>query len=335
MKLRVPFVYYAEITPKKARNSRKAMFGEYVDAEIREVADFDAPVALRWAADKYGQKGLGGFNERRWFDGRLWEPSIYYYSGRPNEHIDAAGLEEATRRGYRHSALIHNYDHQVSQLIDGKVAALDPAECREVLSSERDRELRKTMDLIEGVLIVDGKVWKESAEPVYRVSDSGGFQRYIRLEVIEPPTELRQQEGVFRIDRFDDLVAYAREKFGEEFDDENRVDVLIPEAVGYDDEYPSLLAGLKETVDRQQSEIGSRETVEIVAWAGMRDAVRDMEAAPDPETIEAAIQAAEAWLETTVASKYWREAAVTAIGRWNVRPILMSAEEEDVSSFRP
>lgn len=335
MKLRIPFIYYADVVPKGARKSRRTQFGEYVDAEIREVADFDAPVALRWEADKYGREGVDGFNERRWFDGKLWEPSLYYYSGRPNEHIDARAMADATAKGYRHSPLIHNYDHQFDKLFHGQAGPLVPAEHREIISSDRDLELGKTLAAVEGTLIVDGKVWVESVEPVYRVSDSGGFQRYIRFEIIKPPSEERQQEGVFRLDRFEDLVAYAMEKFGEEIDEDRRVQVLIPEAVTYDDEYPSLLAGLRQTVEYQRSDIGKRPTPEIIAWAEMRDAVSDMEASPDGETIEAAIRATEAWMATAEVDGYWKEAALTAIGRWNVRPIQMGEDEEAASSFRP
>jgi len=335
MKLRIPFIYYADVVPKGARKARNMQFGEYVEAEVREVADFDAPVALRWEADRYGRGGIDGFHERRWFEGKLWEPSIYYYSGRPNVHINARSMADATAKGYRHSPLIHSYEHHFDRLFNGLVGPLVPSEHREVLSSEREEQLFRTLTAADGTLIVDGKVWVESYEPVYRISDSGGFQRYIRLEVIKPPTEERQQEGVFRLDRFEDLVAYAMDKFGEEIDEDRRVQVLVPEAVSYDDEYPSLLAGLRSAVESQRSDIGSRPTPEIMAWAEMRDAVAAMGASPDGRAIEAAIRATEAWMAATEVNDYWKERPLTAIGRWNVRPIQMGEDEEDVPSFRP
>lgn len=333
MKLRVPFVYEATVLPKKARNPRAVWFGEFADVDIKEVSDFDAPVALRWAAGAFNRDGIDGVNERRWFDGSFWEPAIYYYSGRPNEHIDAANMAEATQKGHSHSLLIRSVDWRVRDFLNGTAeGALHSEDYRLVHSSFRDEELEKTLAIAGDTLIVDGKVWQRSFEPVYRVSDSGTFQRYVRLNVEKPPEDLRAQEGVFRLDRFDDLVAYALEKFGEEIDEKERVQVLVPEALAYDDEYPALLGGLKRVVQSQRDKIGDRETAEIMAWAVMRDAVREMEASPDDRTINAAIERAQEWIEVTAADEFWTEPAVSAIKRWSVRPIQL--DDDAPGAFR-
>lgn len=334
MKIRAPFVYEAMVIPRKARNERHKFFGEWTEVEIREVSDIEAPVALSWKDSEFQPSGIDGVCERRWFNGSLWEPEAFKYSGKPNEHVTLEQLKEWTEKAWTYSPLIKGPDWRVREVVEGKTVPLDPDDYRRVLSSGREDALRKVQEAADSIISIDGKVWWRTFEPVYRIKVSGGFRETFWVEVTRPPAAGESHEGIFRIDRFDDLAAYALERWGYVVPEQDRVAVLLPECVRYDDETPALISALRSAVQCEEREIAEKDRATVIAWVDMRDATRRLDADPDPRAITEAVEAAETWLQVAGSYDFRKDRLRKAIDRWNARPIPLDDQQEPSFGMR-
>jgi len=335
MKFRVPVVYTARVIPKKARTEREVLYGEWTEVEVREVSDIEAPVALAWQDTRFQPSGVDGVCERRWFADAFWEPYVFHYSGKPNEHVTVETLQHWTEQGWSYSPLIRDHDWKVRELVEGRARPLDEAELRVVASSEREAAFEKLLSAADSLIAVDGMLWQRTHEPVYKATRSGGFSgTYYRIEIGAPPRPEERQEGVFRADRFDDVAAWMLDKWGHELDEDDefsRITVLLPECLRYDDEMPSLVSALRSAVEADAGHIGEKDRDTIIAWVDMRDAVRLLEEDRSPATVDAAVAAAEAWLEVASSYDFYKDSLRAALDRWHSRPIAFDDGAEKVS----
>lgn len=333
MKIRVPVVYEATVTPKKARNPREERFGEWIEVQIREISDMEAPVALRWQDEKYQSAGVDGVCERRWHEGQLWKPAVHGYSGKPNEHLTLDRLAEWTAAGYSYgNPLVSGVDWRMKDFaVKGVDEPLRPEDFRHVMTSGREKAVADAIERGETTISVDGKIWTRTHEPVYRVVRGGGFHSdYVKVDIVSPPEDGANGEGHFRADRFDDLAAYVQDRMGLEADEDRRIHVLIPECLRFEDELPALLSSLQAAVKGQEDRVGQQGRASIIAWVDFREAVAAMAQAADDETIGAAVTAAEVWLTVTDAYDFQKKSLSDALERWNARPIAV----DDGHDFR-
>jgi len=325
MLTRIPVVYHEKIVPRRSRNPRTEMFGEWIDVEIAEADGMDAPVALRWRGNE-----IDGICERRWFQGKLWRPSVYSLAREPNRPVTAAEMIERTEQGHSYgNPLVLGVDWQVRRLVDGEIGPLDPAQCREIHTKAREIAINEALDNAERILVVDGQVWERTSEPVYVASRSGIFSREVYAYIdIKEVDGLRSNDNVFRVDRIDDLEHFVKSSWHIDLDRDCEVEVLIPECLTYDPELPALKEGLKNVVEWEQEGIGKKDRATILAWLDLRDAVAELEEVANDDNIAAAVTAAETWLAVANTQQFHKDRLVPVLERWHARPI--SFEEDGI-----
>mgnify|MGYP007011842144 CR=1 FL=1 len=323
MKIRLPLLYEEGVIPPKSRKVRNASFLEWVEVEILELSPSEAPVAVEWDDQHhYSTTSVGGVEQRRWDGNRFYQPATYNVSRQPNVHIDVETLRSSCAKGNTYgNPLLSGIDWRIQEAIHKRLAGVNPADYRAVLTDNRSKAIEEAHRIAEDVIVVDGKVWVASQEPVYRLRSSwfsSDRTRYVSAEFIGADEANEKPSECFRLDKFDHMADHAEANHGGRPPEEYRARVIIPEALSYDDETPAFIAALTSEVNATKSGIGDhgRETVE--AWLDLRDALWALEVSRD---VDEALPATQAWidvLESSGRKSTWAEAAVK---RWLNRPI--------------
>lgn len=293
MIIRVPFEYNAVVIEKGKRNGVQKWFWEWLDVEVPETSDHAAPVALRWhdevpqelpsytARERWGKVPEDGVCETRWFDDSHWWPALAEDTARRSYpvRIDAAGLAAMCAAGEDWSnPLMLRFTPKTDGHPDGQ--PLVPADYRSFSASTREREIEQIKQNAEKLLIVDGMLWRRSAEPVCYLKewyDAGhSMQLYIKMLPSDSP-ELKDACAAYRADRFEEAAQAAILDNGrgevDSINESRRVQVLIPDSVCYKDEERAL----EHSIGRVLSWFDNRPIKEFstaigVEWLRLRDA---------------------------------------------------------------
>lgn len=323
MHIKVPVAFFEKVVPKGARKPRDELFGSWVDVELKEVSDVEAPIAMRWtgSAMSHHYPTVDDSKHLRYFDGKFWKPSVYSVSREPNVHNDIEAVLERTKHGYYYgNPLITGTDWQVKEFINDEIEAFDPDNFREVHTAEAAAATRRAVTAANHTLIVDGMVYEQAEEPAYKVSHSNYFEgSYTSIDVV-PASSSEYVQSTFRADRYEDALRYALDTHGAELTDEFKIELYIPECVQHDDEYPALHDALVSAVKYAKGSISDKDKPTIEAWVDLRDAVNVLSINKTPDTISDAVSAAQVW--TIIRDDEWEiNKLKTALDRWENRPI--------------
>jgi len=346
MFIRVPVTYWERGIRKGCRKTEDILCGEWVEVNAVEVTDLEAPVATRWKAQTHKASNYpNGLAETRWFDGRHFSPQTYSVVGEPTIHVDAERLLRDCENGhtYGNPLVGGGRGSDISDLVEGRLKSVEDMELRARYSNGRDNAIEEAHERASNVLLVRGDdgsctVWTACEEPVYKVDDPRGRGDYIFVDVIGKGSigSLHPNFGIFRADRFDDMQDHVRklQERGASIASMPHIHVLVPESITYDDETPAFLAAVRSAVDWGKSQIAEKDIEEIVAWATLRDMLREADADCDnsPErlsTLESALQAYRdiRWANRDQRfSDYATEAMDNALERWRLRPLSLGHE---------
>jgi len=341
----VPVAYWERGIRKGCRKTEDILCGERVEVNVVEASDHEAPVATRWKPSSLKASGHpNGVAETRWFDGRHFSPQTYSVVGEPTVHVDAERLLRDCENGWTDAnPLVGTKDCTASDLgevAEGKLKSVEDMELRARYSNARDKAIEDAHERASDVLLVRGEdgslsVWTACEEPVYKVDDPRGRGDYIFVDVIGKGSigPLSPNFSIFRADRFDDMQDHVRklQERGASIANMPHIHVLVPESITYDDETPAFLAALRSAVDWGKSQLAEKDIEEIVAWATLRDMLREADAAGDtsPERLSTLENALQAYRDIREArrdhrfSDYATTSIDNALERWRLRPLAL------------
>lgn len=351
MRFRIPFEYSASVVEKKKRNPENKDFWEWLDVEIAEADDAEAPVALRWhdevpqelpsysARDRWGAVPNDGECVTRWFEGRHWMPALARQQDERTgayERLSAASLEKMCAAGedYANPAMLHfPKSHAISRSPEGN--PLVESEFRLSTGSTREREIAQIQAKTASLLIVDGIVWERSAEPVLYLKEWIDLGHSMQLVIKVLPcdaSEIKDPRWVYRVDRFDEAAEAAILEHGAgEVDSVNaarRVHVLLPESVSYADEEMALCHSARRLLEKFADKPLKEFTQPFAtAWFGLRDAFVE-DRLPSDDRMAALETAFENFSGLLAPESDMARETKRALDRWQSRPISFDAETE-------
>jgi hypothetical protein len=292
----VPFAYIAMTVAHGKRKIAPRTLVSSVMIDVPAVSDADAPLVLRWHRYRHRHAGnpadAGGhppFDYRR-FDGDLFTPVFYEYSGRPDHHVTLDEAIEAVSQGYRgrHNPLFAGEEfHRFPD--DLRLRAEDLAGIAAIRESDEDKIAAAIREQASDLVSVDGQLFRRDpdSEPVYDLSH--GYVRTKRLDSIKP--EKRDIRTLFRVDQIAEVLDLAglldedAARGRAEVDLDNPatyrgrfrefVEIFDPSCLRYRaDQGPTLLAYAAQVVRYDKDKIGDAPVEAMIAYAGLRDVVK-------------------------------------------------------------
>ncbi len=179
------FYYELSYIPHKKRNARTACVRDRATVEIPEVSAAEAPVAVRLRATMFSdRRGEDEFDDYRYFDGALWRARTLQKrdeGAKRYEEMTAAELVEHSAKGVGPLGS-HGYGWRMDRAV--ALESLMPCRPQQDPDALRNAEIRRLQAEAADHLLVDGIVYARTTEPLYKVAESGTFQRYRDVEVI-------------------------------------------------------------------------------------------------------------------------------------------------------
>lgn len=314
MLFRVPFVYSAEVVLKNHSNGRTIDCGEWLDVDVMEVSSMEAPIATRWKESTWHGKVT---HETRWFDGHHYMP----VGGRT---ITTDEMSNLCLHGVGHdNPLVTAPLWRAKEVLSGSRKALSELQVRRTIRSERDHAIREVETAAAKLIIVDDTVWAKVHEPIYEYD---GF--FVR-PTVSPARDSNQSGMRFRADRIDDMIDHFGIAASEA---EDRIDVLIPESLLYDDETPAFLENVNFIISATASSVAGYTKEGMMVWADLRDAYYEAL----EETSNRRLDALEAALRTYADFSppfFNSNRAEAALNRWSLRPITVDTTSHQTMSL--
>lgn len=327
--VRIPFTYTVAGVLRRHRSHEPWIFGGWAEAEIPEVSEREAPASMTWMPDSDVRRGQNPERHvARWHGGRNYidlgrrSPAPFLLSD--FERLRDLERERIRGQGGLHSHLLADATGQdfwdLSGFLSGSIPEEEGGEFREVLHHGRAEAEAAVLRRCRDLLFVDGKLWRAGAEPMYSVR--------VDPRVHGPATPIMAIAGpghndsvtatvLFRADRPDDTADFCREMAGEAMEDVrfDRIEVLIPEAVTFDDEAWTQRAAARQALDASKPMLAEAPVPSLMAWAALRDALaRD----DPPEELHGLLEGLAAAFP--LSARVTRIAGIAA-RRWELRPV--------------
>lgn len=268
----VPLKYEARVHKKRHREPSNETFYEWLEVDVPEFDDMEAPVAVQWLdetpqeivnmqdREKWGGAPSDKICQTRWFNNDHWWPALRKQESKDNyKSFQAERISSEELKGKCLSAedsdnplVLGNTRHQLmSADTEFKGKPLIASDYKEVISSNREEVLDKLNEKINDVIIVNDQVWVRGKQPVvYQKytflpeNKRGSFVGLLKI-VPEDHESVRNSNSVYSINQFDEARAKAFERAEEGQVDPNarmNLTVFISESIKNDTEKKNLLA---------------------------------------------------------------------------------------------
>lgn len=271
MNILVPFKYEARVLKKRHKEPTKETFFEWLEVDLPEFDDMEAPVAVQWFdetpqeissmknREEWGGAPKDKICQTRWFNNDHWWPALDKEVSKDNyKSFQAERISPEVLRGKCLSAedsfnplVLENTLHRL-MLTDTefKGKPLIASDFKEVFSSNRNEVLDKLLEKINDVIIVNDQVWVRGKQPVVYMKNTfipeDGRGSFISLLKIVPEDDecVKNSNSVYSLNQFEEARAKAFERAEEgQADPNERINlaVFISESIKNDMENKNLL----------------------------------------------------------------------------------------------
>ena len=172
MRYRMPYVYTALVKPPRARNWVSEDFGGYVDLELQEAREDDAPLVLEWRES--GRAGATVHPLRgRMFDGR-------FYAEVTDDDDRPLTADRIQSGDIHHFAHVGPYSdaHPIDRFKRGQITHA-VADFRESMNCTEQAVLEEIRESAAKILVVEGVVHRPHPVPVIRSALENQFDRQV------------------------------------------------------------------------------------------------------------------------------------------------------------
>lgn len=337
MLVRVPFTYSARVTKKGKRTPSIEFFWEWLDLEVAEPDEYEAPVALRWRDSfpgdgfalrhKWGLFPADGVCESRWYEGNHWMPFLIEDQNTRSsaERVSLEALADKCSRGDDWcNPLMHAFHHPASKLAanpQGEPLVAD--DYRIVEDNMRQAEIEALRAMAANLISVGGLIWQRTGEPVCYIKEwvvqNHVAQGAIKIMPCNSP-DLKDPRMAYRADRFDEAAraAILIDDYDFGANDGRQVEVLIPESLSYRDEELAFERSATQLLRSWEDKPIKWFTEEkALAWLALNQACAET----GPERHDHIAEALERY--ATVADEDGTRMAEGTLARWRSRPIEM------------
>jgi hypothetical protein len=300
MHVTIPYTYECDVRRPRKRKYVRERFGAFAELDIPSLTQEEAPVAVvrteGWEGEENDQV------ETRWFDGAFWEMSNRSRGGTTMEQL----LEISTDNPLTGS------DYEARRAIDfakgdyrGSPKDLD----HQPWSNTQDKVLAGLLEHAQSLILVDGVVWRQVAEPVLKLEQQFSFGGdTVRIAAETAPEGPRAdvdrgyQTFYFRADRgaeaeaFADVLSKLFSPNDGRWYSKARMEVLMPETLSWKDEANDLVVGAG-FVMRGFKESETEATQQTSDWEALRDAWNEHRRELTDETADALMDALEDFMD--------------------------------------
>lgn len=266
MRIELPFAYEVQIQLPRNRRAVPRVLVRYIEADIPEIADQDAPVAARWF--ERGSVTSAGVTSDvrtlmtvRHHDGRFYRPLVYdYLEAKPATSIEtvtnyiADGVAQDLYYVFCRDLRTQTISMAMRLVMGGHTKVMDNGERlekrAEVVSSKLDEALGNLEAALSEYIIIDGGIWRQVSEPVF-ILDLVRHTAGIVTTPVEYGTACQanrhrisaggvSETKTFRFDQFEVMDQEIREwetaggRFRTAEVAVDGVEVLLPEAFSFD-----------------------------------------------------------------------------------------------------
>jgi hypothetical protein len=152
MDVGIEYTFFANVRERGSRRAKEVLLTDLYVHDMPDVAPSDAVVVARWKSARYAE---------RLMEVRIWNGS-FYMPWSTNTHLPLTSQPPPLPMD----------TGILSRLVDGGISygALDQTT---VVDSAREDELDRTVSVAEGLMVVDGALWKKVSEPMFVLRRSG------------------------------------------------------------------------------------------------------------------------------------------------------------------
>lgn len=250
MMIKVPFKYTAQVHKKRHTNPSQETFYEWIDLEIPEIDDIDAPIATQWfdetpselpdrlKREQWGASPMDGICQTRWFNNDHWWPALdqqkeiqgLNHETYHRERLAPVDLADLCVKGQDRCNPLMLKDTFLQQMktdTEFKGNALNPRNFKEVLSSTREEVLEKLLDKLNDLMIVNDQIWTRGRPPVvylkthvYPNIESNNPVGLLKILPEDDPT-IDNPNQVYSLKQFDEAREFALSFADDEQEDLN------------------------------------------------------------------------------------------------------------------
>lgn len=276
MRVSIPIAYDVWVTSTRTGESSDRRFGHVVEAEIREVEGWQAPVAARWTSSigGHGDKTV----ETRWLDESHWR-RLQRSKGDPGPVAAEDFLASCSAGRPSEGGIKKAIDAPDLRFPGpgGKVVKFNPKLwiCNSNVPERAEAIMREALD---GYVSIDGEIWMRCGEPVYRIVRHQYDGTPLAVTVLALDDEWhdildRQRTGsddMYRADR-GDVALDDFKSMGGEMSGKPHLEIHLPESIRYKDDEAALQWGARRLLDdRKNDRIGQIPAEEAIAWGRLR-----------------------------------------------------------------
>jgi hypothetical protein len=293
MKIRLPFVYTAQVKIGRKTNAQPVDFLEHVEVDIPELTAAQAPVAVSWYGDPRNE-----YQEARTFEGGFYVTADKAKRG-PGT-FPASALADPERLGEEIAGSIaHMLAYPITSkgeerylnllaYLKGDKKPPEEKDVKEWTSSTRESATARAQDVAYGLVSIDGELWRRVSEPVLAVNVEDD-QVSLSVQVdgtrhgdfIDPSLGTKvgghSKTRFFPLDRFDDAISVAAQMVRAAKPVRYAVSeapvVHIPELMVFDEAFDSALRTAEHVVAVLKPTIGRYSRPVVEAWVLIRDTV--------------------------------------------------------------
>lgn len=359
MLFKVPFSYTAEVLKPRHRKTESATFWEWLEVEIQEVDDGEAPVAVEWNAeppswmgfadrDRWGKVPADRLMQTRWKDGSHWWPVLTDETGQDRRRgkLTPEGLERMSEEGedYHNPVMLAFHRGLIAQGPN----PIDPADYRSVERCTRESTIAEIQARAARLIVCDGLVWRRGGEPLLQAlppryerrpivhshetigkprlpSENVEVLHFVARVVENGTSDVKDRKTVLRADRGEEIFTSFGSDKGlarhVETNAGNLPRVLLPETLSYSDEEHALAEAARKLLEWMGAapRLSGTSRAAAMAWYDLKDALDAAGAAPSGEAADRIAGAVAAY-----GMELDGEAAAfaaRAAERWSFRPI--------------
>jgi hypothetical protein len=299
MMVEVAFAYEVDVVPKGKRKPIPMHLMSSVVVDVAMATDAEAPVALRW--HRPGERATERANppiDYRRFGDALYVPIFSTSANDPDRPVGFDDMVKTAQHGYRcASNPLFAGEEFGYRRSDGREADYPGAAFR---NSKEEQVAATIRGIAAGLVCVDGALFRraEDEEPIYELHTFGwydheqGRQRnscYVKTTTLgRIPVEMRDIRKHFRVDQVAEVLSAAEAEGAriEGWDPERPetfldaiseyVEVFHEAALAYrPDQSLQLLKFAKQTLSRDKEDIAEASRTQMLAYADLRDALRE------------------------------------------------------------
>lgn len=295
MKYRMPYVYKALVKPARARNWVSENFGAYVEIDIPEASQDEAPLVVRWSQREEGY--------RQRYEGRVYQGRFYATVGTGDGGFLSS---DAIEIGHIHDfKQIRRYnDPYPIDLFQRGMLTHVIGDYRESTQSDEEQVLAEVAESAGNILVVDGLVYKPHPIPLILAEKTHtGPYEIIDLSVTCSADNDDWYAMHFPIQQAEEARAWA-DAYGAAtearvtVEDKTDIEVLRPDLLTDTNYFATDLADvLARFVRDNGKELAKRPDGFIDAWQEMRRCAKALSAESDSSMVDAAMAAWGVFLE--------------------------------------